>query len=89
MGIALLGFLGTGYAYVWNYRNMKLAGSAIASSVTYITPLVAAVLGVSILGETLTWYQVLGGLIILLSAAMVQNRLIVVAHRPKKRGVRT
>jgi len=89
MGIGLLGFLGTGYAYVWNYRNMKLAGSAIASSVTYITPLVAAVLGVSILGETLTWYQVLGGLIILLSAAMVQNRLIVVAHRPKKQGVRT
>lgn len=75
IGVVLLGVLGTGFAYIWNYRNMKLAGSAIASSVTYITPVVAAVLGVAFLGEHLSWDQVAGGLLVLLGAAMIQNRL--------------
>jgi drug/metabolite transporter (DMT)-like permease len=81
VGIVLLGVLGTGFAYIWNYRNMKLAGSAIASSVTYITPVVAAVLGVAFLGEHLTWDQVAGGLLVLAGAAMIQNRVIVVRSR--------
>ncbi|MEJ6506937.1 MAG: DMT family transporter [Microbacteriaceae bacterium] len=80
-GIVLLGLLGTGYAYVWNYRNMKLAGSAIASSVTYITPVVAAVLGVTILGETLRWDQIVGGVIVMVAAAMVQQRLVIIGRK--------
>ena len=32
-----LGILGTGYAYIWNFQIMAAAGSAIASSVTYVT----------------------------------------------------
>ena len=78
IGVVLLGVLGTGFAYIWNYRNMKLAGSAIASSVTYITPVVAAALGVAFLGEHLSWDQVAGGLLVLLGAAMIQNRLTVI-----------
>ena len=81
VGIVLLGVLGTGFAYIWNYRNMKLAGSAVASSVTYITPVVAAVLGVAFLGEHLTWDQVAGGLLVLAGAAMIQNRLTLVRSR--------
>jgi drug/metabolite transporter (DMT)-like permease len=81
VGIVLLGVLGTGFAYIWNYRNMKLAGSAIASSVTYITPVVAAVLGLAFLGEHLTWDQIAGGLLVLAGAAMIQNRLRVLAVR--------
>lgn len=78
IGVVLLGVLGTGFAYIWNYRNMKLAGSAIASSVTYITPVVAAALGVAFLGEHLSWDQVAGGLLVLLGAAMIQNRLTLI-----------
>jgi drug/metabolite transporter (DMT)-like permease len=81
VGVALLGLLGTGFAYIWNYRNMKLAGSAIASSVTYVTPVVAAVLGVAFLGEHLGIDQVLGGALVLAGAAMIQNRLIL--FRPR------
>lgn len=81
IGVVLLGVLGTGFAYIWNYRNMKLAGSAIASSVTYITPVVAAVLGVAFLGEHLSWDQVAGGLLVLLGAAMIQNRLKLIPQR--------
>ena len=81
IGVLLLGVLGTGFAYIWNYRNMKLAGSAIASSVTYITPVVAAVLGVAFLGEHLSWDQVAGGLLVLLGAAMIQKRLSLIRPR--------
>ena len=41
-----LGILGTGYAYIWNFQILVAAGSAIASSVTYVTPVVAVVVGV-------------------------------------------
>jgi drug/metabolite transporter (DMT)-like permease len=84
VGIALLGILGTGFAYIWNYRNMKLAGSAIASSVTYITPVVAAVLGVLFLREHVSWDQIAGGLLVLVSAALIQGRIKVLpSSRPQ------
>jgi drug/metabolite transporter (DMT)-like permease len=81
IGIALLGLLGTGMAYVWNYRNIELAGSVIASSVTYITPVVAVILGVALLGDRLSLIQFLGGVLILLSAMLVQGRLVLIPTR--------
>ena len=69
-----LGVLGTGMAYVWNYRNIGLAGSVIASSVTYITPVVAVILGVLFLRESLTLTQLLGGILVVVSALLVQER---------------
>ena len=73
-GILGLGVLGTGIAYVWNYRNIELAGSVIASSVTYITPVVAVVLGAVFLRETLSLSQLLGGVLVVISALLVQER---------------
>lgn len=73
-GILGLGVLGTGIAYVWNYRNIELAGSVIASSVTYITPVVAIVLGIVFLRETLSFSQFLGGALVVLSALLIQER---------------
>ncbi len=86
VGVALLGLLGTGFAYIWNYRNMKLAGSAIASSVTYITPLVAAVLGVAFLGEHLTIDQIAGAILVLGGASMIQNRLVLFGRSVHQRA---
>lgn len=80
-GIALLGVLGTGVAYVWNYRNIALAGSVVASSVTYITPVVAVIAGVLVLGDQLSPSQVAGGILIVLSALLVQGRLRVTRTR--------
>lgn len=82
-GIAMLGFLGTGIAYIWNYRNIKLAGSAVASTVTYITPLVAVILGFLVLGESLRVDQLLGGIVVLISSAMVQQRLKLIPSRER------
>ena len=71
----VLGALGTGFAYIWNYRSVRIAGSAIASTVTYVTPVVAVALGAVLLGEPLGWIQLVGGMLVLLSAALVQQRI--------------
>ncbi|MFM7030198.1 MAG: DMT family transporter [Micrococcales bacterium] len=73
--LLVLGALGTGFAYIWNFRTIALAGSAIASTVTYITPVVAVLAGWLVLGELPHWYVLAGALLILLSAAMVQKRI--------------
>ena len=70
-----LGVFGSGFAYIWNFKIMAIAGSAIASSVTYITPIVAVIVGVVFLQESLFWYEPVGALIVLLGAAIGQNRI--------------
>jgi drug/metabolite transporter (DMT)-like permease len=70
-----LGIFGSGFAYIWNFKIMEAAGSAIASTVTYVTPVVAVIVGIIFLGEGVTWYEPVGGLIVLLGAAISQNRI--------------
>ena len=70
-----LGVFGSGFAYIWNFKVMALAGSAIASSVTYLTPVVAVIVGVIFLQEKIHWYEPCGALIVLLGAAIGQNRI--------------
>ena len=70
-----LGVFGTGFAYIWNFQIMAAAGSAIASSVTYVTPVVAVLVGVIFLGESVSWNQPVGGAIVLLGAAISQGRI--------------
>ena len=70
-----LGILGSGFAYIWNFKILEAAGSAIASTVTYVTPVVAVLVGILFLGEGVTWYEPVGGLIVLLGAAIGQQRI--------------
>jgi drug/metabolite transporter (DMT)-like permease len=70
-----LGGLGSGIAYVFYFRVIADAGSAIANTVTYITPLVAVLLGVLVLGETLYWYEPVGAFVVILGAAISQGYL--------------
>jgi drug/metabolite transporter (DMT)-like permease len=72
--VLILGIIGTGLAYVAYYDILDKVGSAIASSVTYITPLVGVLLGALLLNETITWNQPIGGIVILLGAAIAQGR---------------
>ena len=75
LAMLALGVLGTGYAYIWNFRIMAAAGSAIASSVTYVTPVVALIVGIIFLGESISWNEPVGGVIVLLGAAIGQGRI--------------
>lgn len=70
-----LGVFGSGFAYMWNFKVMQIAGSAIASSVTYLTPVVAVIVGMIFLGERITWNEPLGALVVLVGAAIAQERI--------------
>jgi len=70
-----LGIFGSGFAYIWNFEIIARAGSAIASSVTYVTPIVAVVVGIIFLDENLTWNEPVGCLIVIFGAALSQGRL--------------
>jgi drug/metabolite transporter (DMT)-like permease len=74
--IVTLGALGSGVAYLLYYKILDVVGSAIASSVTYITPVIAVILGVILLGEKLHWYEPVGGLIVILGAAISQGSVL-------------
>ena len=73
IGIGVLGVLGTGIAYVFYYGLMNKAGSAVANSVTYLSPVVAVLAGALLLGERLTWTELVGGAIVILGAAISQG----------------
>lgn len=88
LALAALGTLGTGIAYVLNFEVMKNAPPPIASSVTYIVPIFAVIAGAAFLGETVHWYEPLGAAVILLGAAISQDRLAGLENRLRGRGRR-
>ena len=73
--VLLLGCLGTGVAYIWNQTTVRAWGPTRASTVTYITPIVGVVLGVVVLGETVSWNEPVGALVVFLGILLAQNRL--------------
>ena len=75
LSMLALGIFGSGIAYIWNFEIISAAGAAIASSVTYLTPVVAVIAGVIFLGERVYWYEPIGGLVVLLGAAIAQERI--------------
>lgn len=70
-----LGALGSGIAFALNYQVIGAAGPSTASMVTYLTPLFAIVVGLAFLGESVTWNEPIGGLVVLLGVAVAQGRL--------------
>ncbi len=75
LSMIALGVFGSGFAYLWNFRVMEIAGSAISSSVTYLTPVVAVVAGIIFLGERISWHEPVGAIVVLFGAAVAQERI--------------
>lgn len=73
--LLMLGCLGTGIAYVWSQNTVRAWGPTRASTVTYITPVVGVLLGILVLGETITWNEPVGALVIFLGILLAQDRL--------------
>nr|WP_199751616.1 DMT family transporter [Actinoplanes sp. ATCC 53533] len=73
--VLALGTLGTGLAFVLNMRVIRVAGASTSTSVTYLMPVVATVVGVSILGEHLLWNQPVGAVVVLAGVAISQGVL--------------
>ena len=72
--LVLLGALGTGFAYIWHFEVLRDWGATRASTVTYVTPVVGVVLGVTILGEQLSWNEPLGALVVFAGILLTQQR---------------
>jgi drug/metabolite transporter (DMT)-like permease len=71
--VLALGALGTGLAYVLLFRVIRAAGATTASTVTYVIPLFAILVGVLVLGEHIAWYEPVGGLVVLTGVAIAQG----------------
>jgi len=74
LAMVALGVLGSGFAYIWNFSIIQAAGSSIASTVTYLTPVVAVFVGWLFLGEKIAWHEPAGALLVILGAAISQGR---------------
>ncbi|BCJ70176.1 hypothetical protein GCM10009779_36680 [Polymorphospora rubra] len=70
-----LGGIGTGVAYIWNTRIIQAWGATLASTVTYLTPVVGVSLGIVVLDEPVHWHGPVGAMLVILGILTSQNRL--------------
>jgi drug/metabolite transporter (DMT)-like permease len=84
--VLALGALGTGLAFVLNFRVIRYAGASTSASVTYLMPIVATLIGVAVLGEKLSWYQPVGAMVVLSGVAISRGLLRLPARRAPERS---
>jgi drug/metabolite transporter (DMT)-like permease len=75
LSLLFLGTLGTGVAYAINFRLIQDEGATNASTVTYLLPVVAVVLGALFLAEEITVNVLAGTLVVFVGIALTQQRL--------------
>lgn len=73
VSVVLLGAVGTGIGFAINVRNIARLGASGAAVVTFLVPVVAAVVGAVALGERLAWHHLLGAGVVLLGVAIAQG----------------
>jgi len=72
--LLVLGVIGTGVAYVINYRIISDDGPVLASTVTYLLPVVAIILGALVLAEPITVQLAAGVAIVLAGVALTRRK---------------
>ena len=75
LGMLGLGAMGSGIAFALNYQIVRAAGPSTASTVTYLTPLFAIIVGLLFLGEQIGWNEPIGGMVVVLGVAVAQGRV--------------
>jgi drug/metabolite transporter (DMT)-like permease len=75
LAMVALGVLGSGLAYALSFKVVVSSDATTASTVTYITPLVAVIVGAILLNEHITWNQPVGALLVVIGAATAQGLL--------------
>jgi drug/metabolite transporter (DMT)-like permease len=86
--LLLLGALGTGYAYLLNYRTLQAEGATAASLVTYLIPVVGVAAGVLVLGEPFSYRLLLGAVVVGFGIAMIQGRILGPRPQPEPESKR-
>lgn len=65
INLLIVGLVHTGITYCMYFSSLKELPGQKAAILSYIDPLVAVLISVTVLGETMTWWQVIGGILIL------------------------
>ncbi|WP_100343628.1 DMT family transporter [Compostimonas suwonensis] len=86
LSLLTLGVLGTGVAYVWNVNVLRAWGPTNVSTVTYVTPVVGVALGILVLGETLSWNEPAGALLVIVGILFTQGRIRVGGRHERAGG---
>ena len=73
ISLLILGILGTGVAYVVNYRIVTDDGAVAASAGIYLIPVVAITLGALVLDEQPTTHALLGVLVVLVGVTLTRR----------------
>ena len=68
-----LGILGTGIAYIIYYYIIDKLGAVAASSVAYVPPVVALIIGVLIAGEDIVIWDYFGAALILVGVVLIKR----------------
>jgi drug/metabolite transporter (DMT)-like permease len=84
LALAALGIVNTGVAYWLFYLLIDEAGAATAAVITYMMPVVAVLLGVGLLGESLTVGAMAGLVLIALGAWLATGRQPPAQDRPSR-----
>ncbi|WP_316012942.1 DMT family transporter [Roseobacter sp. HKCCA0434] len=74
LALAVLGLVQTGGAQLLRYWTVRRAGPVFTSSVSYLIPVWAGVVGIVLLDEPLTWRLVGGFALILAGLTVARNR---------------
>ena len=65
INLLVVGLVHTGITYCMYFSSLKELPGQKAAILSYIDPLVAVLISVTVLGETMSWWQVIGGVLIL------------------------
>jgi len=74
IAVAILGAVGTGLAYLINYRLIIDEGASATSIVTYLMPIVSVVLGAVALHELIPLNVIAGMMVVLAGVALARRR---------------
>ncbi len=80
LGIVWLGLIGAAFTYLLWFRGLSKLEPAAVASLGFLSPLVATLLGWSVLGQNLTMMQIVGMVAVLVSVWMAQRTQM--ARRP-------
>lgn len=69
--VATLGVVGTGLAQAMQYDVVRAAGPTVATTVTYLIPVVSTALSVTVLGEHVAVSHLIGALIVVAAAVAI------------------
>ncbi len=76
VALVLLAVLSTAIAYLIFFRIIARSGPSFVSLVTMIVPVSAILLGYLVLGERLTWHEIVGAMIIGFALLIIDGRAL-------------